>query len=213
MHRVDQLHLKYPCYGARRLAYHLCGEGYEVSRKRVGRLMGLMGLGAVYQRTSFVEESHKRYPYLLRSLPIVRANQVWAADITYIPMAKGFFYLVAILAWYSRRVLSWRFSNTLDQDFCQEALREALRLYGCPAIFNSDQGRQFTSRDFTGILESHGIKVSMDGKGSWLANVMIERLWRSLKYECVYLYAFTAGDEAREMIGLWIAHYNQKRPH
>ena len=152
--------------------------------------MALMGLGAVYQkpRTSLVEQSHKRYPYLLRSLPLVRANQVWAADITYIPMAKGFFYLVAILDWYSRKVLSWRLSNRLDQDLCQEALQEALRLYGFPEIFNSDQGGQFTSREFTGILESNGIKVSMDGKGSWLDNVMIERFWRSLKLNvCIYM--------------------------
>ena len=212
---MDQLHIKYPCYGARRLAYHLTREGLQVSRKRVGRLMGLMGLGAVYQkpRTSLVEQTHKRYPYLLRSLPIVRANQVWAADITYIPMSKGFFYLVAILDWYSRKVLSWRLSNTLDHDFCQEALQEALMVYGCPEIFNSDQGRQFTSKEFTGILECRGIKISMDGKGSWLDNVMIERLWRSLKYECVYLHAFTGGHEARKLIGQWLSHYNEKRPH
>ena len=212
---MDQLHLQYPCYGARRLGYHLAGEGFQVSRKRVRRLMSLMGLGALYQkpRTSLVEQAHKRYPYLLRGLPIVRSNQVWAADITYIPMAKGFFYLVAILDWYSRKVLSWRLSNTLDQDFCQEALQEALRHYGCPEIFNSDQGRQFTASQFSGILESHGIKISMDGKGSWLDNVMIERLWRSLKYECVYLHAFTGGAEARKMISCWLAHYNEKRPH
>lgn len=215
MRRLDQLHLQYPYYGARRLAYHLTREGLQVSRKRVGRLMGLMGLGAVYQkpRTSLVEQTHKRYPYLLRSLPIIRANQVWAADITYIPMAKGFFYLVAILEWYSRKVLSWRLSNTLDHDFCQEALQEALRLYGFPEIFNSDQGRQFTSKEFTAILECRGIKISMDGKGRWLDNVLIERLWRSLKYECVYLHAFTGGHEARKLIGVWMCAYNQKRPH
>ena len=153
-----------------------------------------------------VEQSHKRYPYLWRSLPIVRANQVWAADITYIPMAQGFFYLVAM-------VLSWRLSNTLDQDFWQEALQEAISLYGCPEIFNSDQGRQFTSREFTGILEGHGIKISMDGKGSWLDHVMLERLWGSLPYECVYLHAFTGGHEARKVIGFWLSHYNEKRPH
>ena len=177
--------------------------------------MALMGLGAVYPkpRTSLVEQSHKHYPYLLRNLPIVRANQVWAADITYIPMAKGFFYLVAILDWYSRKVLAWRLSNTLDEDFCQEALREALRLYGCPELFNSDQGAQFTSREFTGILAGYGINISMDSKGRWLDNVMIERLWRSLKYECVYLHAFTDGHEAHKAIGIWFSYYNEKRPH
>lgn len=215
MRTIDELHRKYPCYGARRLVYHLNREGKVVSRKRISRLMRSMGLEAVYSkpRTSQPARGHKHYPYLLRNLPITRSNQVWAADITYIPMAKGFFYLVAILDWYSRKVLSWRLSNTLDDEFCQEALLEALERYGAPEIFNSDQGAQFSSESFTGHLKRAGISISMDGKGRWLDNVVIERLWRSLKYECVYLQAFSGGHEASKAISQWLVYYNQERPH
>ena len=215
MHKIDRLHVQYPYYGARRLSYCLCQTGEVISRKRVRRLLVTMGLRAVYQepRTSIPNPAHKHYPYLLRNLTIDKANQVWASDITYIPMPRGFFYLVAILDWYSRKVLTWKLSNTLDQEFCQEALEEALELYGRPEIFNTDQGSQFSSREFTGILETSGVRVSMDGKGRWSDNVLIERLWRSLKYECVYMHAFTCGSEARREIGSWLDHYNTNRPH
>ena len=174
-----------------------------------------MGLTAVYQKpkTSVPHPEHKRYPYLLRGLSITRPNHVWCADITYIPMRKGFLYLVAIMDWYSRKVLSWRLSSTMDTDFCVSALEEALAKYGKPDIFNTDQGSQFTSFAFTNVLRDNGIRISLDGRGRWLDNVFIERLWRSLKYECVYLYAFETGSEARAGIGRWIDFYNQQRPH
>lgn len=186
-----------------------------MGRHRVRRLMRLMGLRAIYQepRTSQPHPAHKIYPYLLRSLAVTKANQVWCTDITYIPIKRDFLYLVAIMDWYSRKVLSWRLSNTMAVDFCVEALAEALMLHGRPEIFNTDQGSQFTSVDFANVLKEHGIKISMDGKGRWRDNVLIERLWRSLKYECVYLQAFERGVQARHQIGAWLGFYNHHRPH
>ena len=177
--------------------------------------MALMGLHAIYQepRTSAPHPQHRIYPYLLRNLAITRANQVWCTDITYIPIKRGFLYLVAIMDWQSRKVLSWRLSNTMETQFCIEALEEALTLYGVPDIFNTDQGSQFTSCEFTSVLKAHGINISMDGKGRWMDNVFIERLWRSLKYECVYLHALENGGQARQQISTWLKHYNQTRPH
>jgi len=206
MERIDQIHASYPYYGSRRLVYQLVREGYEVGRKRVQRLLPLMGIRAVYPkpRTSQGAREAARYPYLLRNLSITKANQVWASDITYIPMQKGYLYLVAIMDWYSRKVLSWRLSNTLEHDFCQEALEEALRIYGSPSIFNSDQGKQYTCQEFREVLKGHGVSISVDGKGRWLDNVVIERLWRSLKYECVYMWSFAGGKEARQAIGNWL---------
>jgi putative transposase len=181
----------------------------------VRRLMRLMRLVPIYQepRTSQKHPEHKIYPYLLKDLAITRPNQVWCTDITYIPMRRGFLYLVAIMDWHSRKVLSWRLSNTMEAGFCVEALKEALARYGPPEIFNSDQGSQFTSTDFTDVLHDAKVRVSMDGRGRWIDNRMIERLWRSLKYECVYLNAFETGSQARNGIGAWISYYNEKRPH
>jgi putative transposase len=215
MRLIDAQFLATPYYGSRQMARHLRREGYCVSRHRVRRLMKLMGIEAVYQkpRTSDPHPGHKIYPYLLRDLAVTKANQVWCADITYIPVRRGFLYLVAIMDWQSRKVLSWRLGNTLDTAFCTEALEDALAQYGKPEIFNTDQGSQFTSLDFTDILKDHKIKISMDGKGRWMDNVFIERLWRSLKYECVYLNAFDDGRQARRDIGVWMAHYNASRPH
>lgn len=215
MRRIDEIHLKYPFYGSRRIAQELSQEGDPVNRKRVQRLMNLMGIEstAPKPKTSQPAPEHPVYPYLLRGLTINRANQVWCTDITYIPMAYGFMYLVAIMDWHSRRVLSWRLSNTMDPGFCVEALQEALKRYGAPDIFNTDQGSQFTSADFTNVLRSKGIKISMDGKGRWVDNVFIERLWRSLKYEEVYLHAYDSPDEARDGIGRYLDFYNTKRPH
>jgi putative transposase len=186
-----------------------------VNRKRVMRFMRKMGLTPVYQKpnTSKPQPGHKIYPYLLRGVEITGPGHVWCADITYIPMRRGFLYLVAIMDWASRKVLSWRLSNTLDADFCVEALKEALARFPEPRIFNTDQGSQFTSHDFTQVLGGTDIKISMDGKGRWMDNVMIERLWRSLKYECVYLHAFETGSEARRGIGNWMDYYNRSRPH
>jgi len=215
MRLIDEQFLSTPYYGSRQMARHLTREGYCVSRKRVRRLMRKMGIHAVYQkpRTSIPHPEHKIYPYLLRELTIDRPNQVWCTDITYIPMQKGFLYLVAVMDWYSRKVLSWRLSNTMDVHFCLEALEEALEHYDKPEMFNTDQGSQFTSLDFTGLLKEAGIKISMDGKGRWMDNVFIERLWRSCKYECVYLRAFENGSQAREEIGKWMEHYNTNRTH
>jgi len=192
MRLIDEQYLETPWYGARQMARHLRREGHKVNRKRVGRLMRLMGLSAIYQKpnTSRPHPRHKVYPYLLRGMIIDRPNQVWCADICYIPVRRGFFYLVAIMDWTSRKVLSWRLSNTLDTEFCVAALEEALQRYGTPEIFNTDQGSQFTSDAFITVLKDRGIRISMDGKGRWMDNVMIERLWRSLKYECIYLHAF-----------------------
>lgn len=215
MRLIDEQFLETPFYGARQMARHLRGLGYTVSRKRVGRLMRLMGLSALYCRpkTTVPHPEHKVYPYLLRNVAVTEPNQVWCADITYIPMRRGYLYLVAIMDWYSRKVLSWRLSNTMDVSFCRSALEEALAKYGPPKIFNTDQGSQFTSFEFTGALKDAGIAISMDGKGRWMDNVFIERLWRSLKYECVYLNAFETGSEARAGIGKWMSFYNGSRPH
>ena len=215
MRRIDELHLKHPFFGSRMLTRTLQDEGTEVNRKRVQRLMKLMGLESTAPKpnTSKPAPEHPVYPYLLRGMTISRPNQVWATDITYIPMAHGFAYLVAIIDWYSRRVLSWRLSNTLDADFCVEALREALSRFGTPKIFNTDQGSQFTSEDFTGVLRDRGIKISMDGKGRFLDNIFVERLWRSLKYEEVYLKAYDSLTEARAGIGAYFEFFNHDRPH
>lgn len=215
MRMIDEQFLVTPFYGSRQMARHLRREGYCVGRHRVRRLMRLMGIKAVYQkpRTSDPHPDHKTYPYLLRGLEINRPNQVWCADISYIPVKRGFLYLVAIMDWYSRKVLSWSLSNTMDTQFCVEALEEALCRYSKPEIFNTDQGSQFTSFDFTGLLKDNGINISMDGKGRWMDNVFIERLWRSLKYECVYLNAFDNGLQARQGISEWLAFYNAQRPH
>ena len=215
MRLIDEQYLHTPWYGARQMMRHLRRAGYRVGRKRIRRLMGLMGLRAIYQKanTSRPHPHHRVFPYLLRGLQINRSGQVWTADISYIPMQRGFFYLVAVMDWASRKVLSWRLSNTLEADFCIEALEEALDRYGAPDIFNTDQGSQFTSDDFVGTLQAAGVRISMDGKGSWRDNVMIERLWRSLKYECVYLHAFADGRELRQGLKHWIDYYNSKRPH
>ncbi len=214
MKLIDRQYLATPFYGARKIAAWLKSQGQRVNRKRVRRLMQLMGLKAIYRRprTSKPAPGHKIYPYLLSGMKITRPNQVWAADITYIPMARGFLYLVAIIDWYSRCVLSWRLSNTLDADFCVEALEEALRK-GRPEIFNTDQGTQFTSEAFTGLLERHGVKISMDGKGRYSDNLFIERLWRTVKYEEVYLKAYQNGKDARIGIGGYFRFYNAERPH
>jgi putative transposase len=214
MKLVDHQYLATPFYGARKIATWLKNQGQQVNRKRVRRLMGIMGLKAIYRRprTSMPAPGHKTYPYLLKGMRITRPNQVWAADITYIPMARGFLYLVAIIDWYSRYVLSWRLSNTLDADFCVEALEEALRK-GRPDIFNTDQGAQFTSEAFIALLEQHEVKVSMDGKGRYTDNLFIERLWRTIKYEEVYLKAYQNGREARVGIGNYFRFYNAERPH
>ncbi len=215
MQEIDRAFTEWPFLGVRQMCRYLVSLGYGAGRKRVRRLMRLMGLMAIYQKpkTSEPNPEHKRYPYLLRDLTIDRSNQVWSSDITYIPMRKGFLYLVAIMDWHSRKVLSWRLSNTMETDFCVAALEEALAKYGTPDIFNTDQGSQFTSFAFTSVLRDNGIHISMDGRGRWLANVFIERLWRSLKYENVYLHTYETGPEARAGIGRWISFYNQARPH
>lgn len=215
MRLIDEQFLETPWYGRRQMTRHLRRHGYLVGGKRVRRLMRKMGLMAIYQkpRTSIPHPEHKVYPYLLRGLAIERPNQVWCADISYIPMRRGFLYLVAIMDWHSRKVLSWRLSNTMEADFCVAALEEALERYGTPDIFNTDQGSQFTSLDFIQALKDAQVRPSMDGRGRWMDNVMIERLWRSLKYECVYLRAFETGSEARTGIGEWIGYYNANRPH
>lgn len=215
MRLLDEQYLETPWYGARQMTRHLRRESHKVNRKRIGRLMKMMGLSAIYQKpnTSKPHPQHKIYPYLLRGLTIERPNQVWCADISYIPLRRGFLYLVAIMDWASRKVLSWRLSNTMDADFCVAALEDALSRYGKPAIFNTDQGSQFTSDAFTQMLKDADIKISMDGKGRWMDNVMIERLWRSLKYECIYLHAFETGSEVRQGLKRWIEFYNTRRPH
>ena len=214
MKLIDRQYLMTPFYGTRKIAAWLKGQDHIVNRKRVRRLMRLVGLKAIYRRprTSKPAPGHKTYPYLLSGMKITRPNQVWAADITYIPMARGFLYLVTIIDWYSRYVLSWRLSNTLDAGFCVEALKEALRK-GKPEIFNTDQGAQFTSEAFTGLLEQHGVRISMDGKGSYNDNLFIERLWRTVKYEEVYLKAYQDGREARSSLGQYFHFYNNERPH
>jgi putative transposase len=215
MTEIDRQFLDTPFYGAQRMTWHLRARGHHVNIKRVRRLMRLMGLMPIYQkpRTSIPAKGHKTYPYLLRGLSINRPNQVWCADITYIPLAKGFLYLVAIMDWWSRAVLAWRLSNTMDVQFCLDALDEALERHGTPEIFNTDQGSQFTAWAWTQRLKDAGARISMDSRGRFLDNIFIERLWRSLKYECVYLRAFSGGREARQGIGDWVAFYNDRRPH
>ena len=215
MRRIDELFLKYPFYGSRQMARQLRREGVCVGRHRVRRLMRLMGLTAIYQapRTSAPHPAHRVYPYLLTGMAIDRPNQVWCADITYIPVQRGFLYLVAIMDWATRHVLAWRLSNTMDAGFCVEALNEALFKYGKPEVFNTDQGSQFTSFDFTGVLKAAEITISMDGRGRCMDNIFIERLWRSLKYEAVYLHELTDGFKAERVIAEWIDFYNTERPH
>jgi len=215
MQRIDELYLATPFYGSRRMVAALRRDGWSVNRKRVRRLMRVMRIEAIYQKpnTSRRHPDHVVYPYLLRGLVIDRPNQVWCADITYIPMAKGFVYLVAVMDWFSRRVLAWRLSAGMDTGFCVEALQEALDRYGSPEIFNTDQGVQFTSAEFTGVLTASGVRISMDGKGCYLDNIFIERLWRSLKYEDVYIKAYASVREARRGIGSWLTFYNDRRLH
>ena len=215
MRRIDELHLEHPFAGSRMLRDLLRGEGVAIGRQRVATMMKRMGIEALYRRpnTSKPAPGHKIYPYLLRSVKVERPNQVWAMDITYIPMARGFVYLAAVVDWFSRRVLAWRLSITMEVEFCLEAVEEALAKYGRPEIFNTDQGSQFTSAPFTGLLLDNAIAISMDGKGSWRDNVFVERLWRSVKYEEVYLRAYDSVGEARASIGRYLGFYNRKRPH
>ena len=215
MRLVDEQFMETPWYGSRQMTRHLRRDGHGVGRKRIRRLMAVMGLVPIYQRprTTVPHPEHRIYPYLLRDLTIDRPNQVWCTDITYIPMRRGFLYLVAVMDWWTRKVLTWRVSNTMDVGFCLEALEDALAQYGRPEIFNTDQGSQFTSPQFTGALQDAGVRISMDGKGRWMDNVFIERLWRSLKYECVYLHAFETGSELRGGLTRWIGYYNAQRPH
>ncbi len=214
MRRIDELFLRCPFYGSRQMVRQLRREDIAAGRHRVRRLMRLMGLAAIYQapRTSTPHPGHRVYPYLLRDVAVERPDQVWCADITYIPVRRGFLYLVAIMDWATRHVLAWRLSNTMDAGFCIAALNEALADYGRPEIFNTDQGSQFTSLDFTGVLKDAEIAISMDGRGRCLDNIFIERLWRSLKYEAVYLHEMTDGFAAERVIGEWIAFYNTERP-
>jgi putative transposase len=215
MRRIDALHLDYPFAGSRMLRDLLRGEGVVIGRERVRTLMRRMCIEALYRRpnTSKPCPRHKIYPYLLRGLAVERANQVWCMDITYVPMARGFVYLAAVVDWFSRRVLAWRVSITMEVDFCLEAVEEALARHGRPAIFNTDQGSQFTSAAFTGLLLQNGIAISMDGRGAWRDNVFVERLWRSVKYEEVYLRAYETVAEARRLIGRYLDFFNSKRPH
>ena len=215
MRQIDELFTAHPFYGSRQMKRTLALQGQRVGRHRIRRLMRRMGLSAIYQKpnTSKPHPQHRIYPYLLRNLSITKANHVWCTDVTYIPVKGGFFYLVAVMDWATRKVLSWRISNTLSADFCVDALQEALREYGAPQIFNTDQGSQFTSYAFTDVLIKSGIKISMDGKGRCMDNIFIERLWRSLKYECVYLNEIRDGFEAKRLIGDWIKFYNDERPH
>nr|WP_223229254.1 IS3 family transposase [Shimia marina] len=215
MRQIDEQFLETPFLGVRQMTWHLRNEGHLVNEKRISRLMRLMGLMPIYQKpnTSKAAKGHKTYPYLLRGLRVIRPNQVWAADITYLPMRKGFLYLVAIMDWHTRKVLAWRISNTLEADFCVEALNEAIHRFGPPEIMNTDQGSQFTSFAWTDRLRRSGVRISMDGKGRFLDNIFVERFWRSLKYECVYLHAWETGSEVKTGVGKWIGFYNRKRPH
>jgi putative transposase len=214
---IDKIHTDRPFLGSRRIVDELADAGVRVNRKAVRRLMRLSGIEAIYQRPrtsrAGVGAGHRVFPYLLADVPITRPNQVWAADITFIPMPAGFAYLVAILDVFSRRVLAWRLSNTMEARFCVEALQEALELHGTPEVFNTDQGSQFTSRDFTSVLEAHAVAISMDGRGRWIDNVFVERFWRSLKYENVYLHAYADLTSARVGIGEYVAYYNGRRRH
>ncbi len=215
MRRIDELHMRFPFYGSRKLKVLLRQEGFDVGRRRIQTLMREMGIEALYCKPNLSKpnKKHKVWPYLLRTLVIDRPQQVWCADITYIPLAKGFAYLVAIMDWHSRKVLSWRLSNTMEADFCVEALQEALQRHGQPEIFNTNQGSQFTSEDFTKDLIDAKIQISMDGKGRWMDNVFIERLWRSLKYEEIYLKAYESIPEAKQQLGNYFTTYNRSRPH
>lgn len=215
MNRIDRLHLDYPFAGARMLRDLLRQAGFNVGRKHVGTLMRKMGIEALYRKpkTTKRHPEHQVYPYLLRGLPITRANQVWAMDITYIPMARGFVYLTVVMDWYSRRVLSHRVAISMDTQFCLDALEQALGEHGAPAILNTDQGSQFTSLAFTRYLSDNGIRISMDGKGAWRDNVFVERLWRTVKYEHVYLHAYESTREAKSKIARYFNFYNQHRPH
>ena len=215
MQLIDRCHLEHPFYGSRRVRDWLEDQGHKINRKRIQRLMRTMGLVALYPKRnlSLANQAHKVYPYLLRDLVIDRPNQVWSTDITFVPMAHGFVYLVAVMDWHSRRVLSWRVSNTLDASFCIDALEEAIENHGVPEIFNTDQGSQFTSDDFTNVLKENDIRISMDGKGCWIDNVFVERLWRSVKYEEVYLKAYDDTRGARESLGKYFDFYNMERRH
>jgi putative transposase len=215
MRRLDRLHLELPFAGSRMLRGLLAADGCKIGRRHVKTLMKRMGLEALYRRprTTKPERGHKIYPYLLRGMEVTRPNQVWAMDITYIPMARGFVYLAVVLDWFSRRVLSWRLSITMEAAFCVETLEDALACHGKPDIFNTDQGSQFTGAAFTGVLIKNGIAISMDGKGAWRDNVFVERLWRSVKYEEVYLRAYENVSEARSSIGRYLEFYNGRRPH
>jgi putative transposase len=215
MRRIDELHLDYPFAGSRMLQGLLIAEGHDIGRLHVRTLMRKMGIEAIYRRpnTSKPAPGHNIYPYLMKNVAVTRPNQVWAIDITYVPMARGFVYLCAVIDWFSRRVLSWKLSITLETAFCIEAVEEALARYGKPEIFNSDQGSQFTSIDFTGVLKKAEIEISMDGKGAWRDNVFVERLWRSIKYEEIYLHAYKTVAEARVGIGRYLTFYNSRRPH
>jgi putative transposase len=215
MRRLDELHMDFPFAGSRMLRDLLAADGVKVGRLHVSTLMKKMAIEAIYRRpnTSKPAPGHKVYPYLLRKLAVTRPNQVWATDITYIPMARGFVYLIAIVDWFSRRVLAWRLSITLETDFCIEALEEELARFGSPEIFNTDQGSQFTSMAFTSVLHRENVAISMDGRGAWWDNVFVERLWRSVKYEEVYLRAYGSVSEARASIGRYLTFYNGRRPH
>ena len=215
MRRLDELYTAHPFYGSRQMSRHLVREGYAAGRHRVRRLMRTMGLEAIYckPRCSQPQPGQRVYPYLLRNRSIERPHQVWCADITYIPLRRGYLYLVAVMDWASRCVLAWELSNTLDSEFCVLAVEEALEAHPAPQMFNTDQGSQFTAQAFTGCLEGAGVRISMDGRGRWMDNVFIERLWRSLKYEAVYLQELADGFAARELVGEWIGFYNAVRPH
>ena len=215
MQRIDRIHMAQPFRGSRRIVDALAEQGYLVNRKRVKRLMRLMGIQAIHPgpKTTQPNPQHKIYPYLLRNLSIDKANQVWASDITYLPMENGFIYLTVIMDWYSRKVLSWRLSNSLDSSFCVDALEEAIHRYGRPVIFNSDQGCQYTSEAFTDVLKDNDIDISMDGKGAWRDNVFVERLWRSVKYEEVYLNAYESMADAKQSLKKYFEFYNQRRKH
>jgi putative transposase len=215
MWRIDELHLRFPFAGARMLRGLLAADGSKIGRRHVTTLMRRMGIEAIYRRpnTSKPAPGHRIYPYLLRGLTIEHPNQVWATDITYIPMARGFVYLAAVMDWFARRILAWRLSNTMEASFCIDAVEEALAKYGAPQIFNTDQGSQFTSAQFTGLLIDNAIEISMDGKGAWRDNVFVERFWRTIKYEEVYLHAYDSVGEARQSIGRYLEFYNARRPH
>ena len=215
MRLIDEQYMKTPAYGTRSMRNYLNRLGYKINRKRVQRLMRLMGIEAIYPKphTSRPHPQHPVYPYLLRGMEINRPNQVWASDITYIPLRRGFMYLVAVMDWHSRKVLSWRISNTLDADFCVEALQDALRRFGAPEIFNTDQGAQFTSIEFTQVLKDHGVAISMDGRGRCQDNIFIERLWWTTKYHYLYLWSFDGGSDLRKGLNWWFQFYNHERPH